>query len=271
MLNFYDIAYGTLLAGPSPYWLRNRHCAARSSARFASGWATCRGATRAAGGDDPRRQPRRDERDARAGPRCSETPGPTCSSSSPPRPTPATPAAGAVRLVAGRDADPLPARLHRRRSTACSTRLRPDVVVLMELEVWPNFMLQCERRGIPVVLVNGRLTEHELPQLPHAARPVVEPMFRRLARACAQDETYAERFIELGAPPSRVQRHRHDEVRHRPGRRPHRRRRRSSPRRVGLRRASSRSGSAARPARAKRRSSCAPTGTCSTASRGCGW
>ena len=37
--------------------------------------------------------------------------------------------------------------------------VRPDVVVLMELEVWPNFVKRCVDRGIPVVLANGRLTE----------------------------------------------------------------------------------------------------------------
>src|SRR5882724_402368 len=34
--------------------------------------------------------------------------------------------------------------------------LRPDVVVLMELELWPNFVRSCRKRDIPVVLANGR-------------------------------------------------------------------------------------------------------------------
>src|SRR5579871_2058248 len=34
--------------------------------------------------------------------------------------------------------------------------VRPAVAVLMELEVWPNFTLECRRRGIPVILINGR-------------------------------------------------------------------------------------------------------------------
>src|SRR5580765_740877 len=37
--------------------------------------------------------------------------------------------------------------------------LRPSVVALMELELWPNFIRQCARRNIPVVLLNGRVTE----------------------------------------------------------------------------------------------------------------
>ena len=81
---------------------------------------------------------------------------------------------------------------------------RPSVVVLMELEIWPNFVLQCERRGIPVVLVNGRLTAGSFRNY-RLGGPLVRRMFRRLRSVCAQEQTYAERFIALGAPPDRVQ------------------------------------------------------------------
>ena len=81
--------------------------------------------------------------------------------------------------------------------------LRPVVVVLMELEVWPNFVYQCHRRRVPVMLVNGRLTASSFAGY-RKGRPVVSRMFRRLAAVCAQDQTYAERFVALGAPPGRV-------------------------------------------------------------------
>jgi 3-deoxy-D-manno-octulosonic-acid transferase len=81
---------------------------------------------------------------------------------------------------------------------------QPSVVVLMELEVWPNFALQCERSGIPVVLVNGRLTAGSFRNY-RLGGPLVRRMFRRLRAVCAQEQTYAERFIALGAPPDRVQ------------------------------------------------------------------
>jgi 3-deoxy-D-manno-octulosonic-acid transferase len=82
-------------------------------------------------------------------------------------------------------------------------RLRPSVVVLMELEVWPNFMWHCERRGIPVVLVNGRLTPGSFRNY-RIGGPLVRKMFRRLTALCAQEEAYAQRFIQLGADASRV-------------------------------------------------------------------
>src|SRR6185503_1319636 len=58
--------------------------------------------------------------------------------------------------------------------------LRPSLVVLMELEVWPNFLLQCERRRIPVLLINGRLTESSYRNY-RLGGPLVKKMFRRLA------------------------------------------------------------------------------------------
>jgi 3-deoxy-D-manno-octulosonic-acid transferase len=80
---------------------------------------------------------------------------------------------------------------------------RPDIAVLMELEVWPNFMLQCQRRRIPVVLVNGRLTPGSFRNY-RLGGPLVKRIFRRLAAVCAQEQAYAERFVALGAPRDRV-------------------------------------------------------------------
>ena len=81
--------------------------------------------------------------------------------------------------------------------------IRPSIVVLMELEVWPNFMRQCEDRKIPVVLANGRLTAPSYRRYKWIL-PVSRAMFGRLARVCAQDEIYARRFADLGAAPDRI-------------------------------------------------------------------
>jgi 3-deoxy-D-manno-octulosonic-acid transferase len=79
-------------------------------------------------------------------------------------------------------------------------RQRPAIVVLMELEVWPNFVWHCHRRGIPVVLVNGRMTESSF-RTYRRGGIIVRRMFQRLADVCAQDAEYAERFKSLGARP----------------------------------------------------------------------
>jgi 3-deoxy-D-manno-octulosonic-acid transferase len=82
--------------------------------------------------------------------------------------------------------------------------LRPSVVALMELELWPNFIRECANRNIPVVLLNGRITEPSFRKYKWI-KPVVKRMLGRLSAVCAQDQNYANRFIELGAKPQCVQ------------------------------------------------------------------
>ena len=81
-------------------------------------------------------------------------------------------------------------------------RVRPDFVVLIELEVWPNFLRECNRAGIPVAVVNGRITDRA-----HGRYLVFRrllPQFNRLSLICVQDEGYAERFRRLEVDPRRV-------------------------------------------------------------------
>jgi len=80
---------------------------------------------------------------------------------------------------------------------------RPDVVVLLELEMWPNFLRICRQRELPVLLVNGRLTRHSLRRYRLIA-PLARRMLRTPALLCVQDEVYAERFVQVGAPRDRI-------------------------------------------------------------------
>jgi 3-deoxy-D-manno-octulosonic-acid transferase len=82
-------------------------------------------------------------------------------------------------------------------------RIQPDVVALLELEVWPNFTAACQRRGIPVVVVNGRLSEGSF-QGYRRLRPLLRPSFQRLAGVAAQTEDYAERFEAMGVSRDRI-------------------------------------------------------------------
>jgi 3-deoxy-D-manno-octulosonic-acid transferase len=83
-------------------------------------------------------------------------------------------------------------------------RLRPDAVGMVELEVWPNLTEQCRQRGIPMAVVNGRLSERSFRGY-RRVRPLVSPMFRRLDRVAAQTPGYAARFEFLGVPADRVE------------------------------------------------------------------
>jgi len=81
--------------------------------------------------------------------------------------------------------------------------LRPAVVALLELEVWPNFVKKCAQRKVPVVLINGRITDGSFRKY-RLAQPLVGSMFARLTHVAAQDQTYAKRFAELGVPAKRI-------------------------------------------------------------------
>jgi 3-deoxy-D-manno-octulosonic-acid transferase len=82
-------------------------------------------------------------------------------------------------------------------------RVRPDLVALCELVVWPNFVDECRARGIPVVVVNGRLSARSFRRYA-LARAIVAPTFRKLRAALVQQQEYAARFFALGVPAGRV-------------------------------------------------------------------
>lgn len=78
-------------------------------------------------------------------------------------------------------------------------RLSPDLLVLVELELWPNMTRLAAARGVPVVVVNGRLSDRSIVGY-RRFRRVLSPMFERTTLVLAQNASYAERFAELGAP-----------------------------------------------------------------------
>jgi 3-deoxy-D-manno-octulosonic-acid transferase len=75
--------------------------------------------------------------------------------------------------------------------------LRPDICLLMELEVWPNLTAYAKKHNIPVVVVNGRLSDNSFPKY-KLIKPLVKPLFRKVALFLAQSDEYARRFIALG-------------------------------------------------------------------------
>jgi 3-deoxy-D-manno-octulosonic-acid transferase len=75
---------------------------------------------------------------------------------------------------------------------------RPDLAVFTESEIWPNLILESAERGIPLALVNARMTKRSFRRwrrTPSFARP----LFSRFALVLAQNEGLARRFATLGA------------------------------------------------------------------------
>jgi 3-deoxy-D-manno-octulosonic-acid transferase len=82
-------------------------------------------------------------------------------------------------------------------------RIRPDVVALAELELWPNFIDAAKRLGVPICVINGRMS----PRSHRGYRRVRWFMRTILAKIDAfaiQNDEFAQRFIDAGAPAERV-------------------------------------------------------------------
>ena len=81
---------------------------------------------------------------------------------------------------------------------------RPGLIVLTETEIWPLFLERAARRGIPVALVNGRISERSFGRYRLVGRFLAKTL-ARLSMAAMQSREDVRRLEALGAPPERVQ------------------------------------------------------------------
>lgn len=82
-------------------------------------------------------------------------------------------------------------------------RVRPDLLVLAELELWPNLIRAAKLHGAKVAIINGRLSDNSFRGY-RRARILVGPLLRQIDLIAAQNDETAQRFLELGAAPSQV-------------------------------------------------------------------
>ena len=81
--------------------------------------------------------------------------------------------------------------------------VQPRVLVLVETELWPNVIAEAVRREVPVVVVNGRISEKHFERY-RRARPLLRRMFAGIAHAGMQNEAHAARLHRLGVPEERI-------------------------------------------------------------------
>jgi 3-deoxy-D-manno-octulosonic-acid transferase len=82
--------------------------------------------------------------------------------------------------------------------------INPELVIIMETEIWPNFTREAVSRNIPVILANGRISDRSF------ARYLKFSWFfrhalRLFSQLCMQTETDCERIIAIGAPSERTE------------------------------------------------------------------
>jgi 3-deoxy-D-manno-octulosonic-acid transferase len=81
--------------------------------------------------------------------------------------------------------------------------LKPRLLVLAETEFWPNLLSGCFRRGIPVAVVNARISDRSWPRY-RRLRWLWRPFLKPIGRLLAQSQTDAERLKAIGCRPERV-------------------------------------------------------------------
>jgi 3-deoxy-D-manno-octulosonic-acid transferase len=81
--------------------------------------------------------------------------------------------------------------------------LKPRMLILAETEFWPNLLHACARRGIPVAVVNARISDRSWPRY-RMLRRLWRPFLSTIGRALAQSETDAKRLSVIGLKPERV-------------------------------------------------------------------
>ncbi|MAJ80186.1 MAG: 3-deoxy-D-manno-octulosonic acid transferase [Porticoccaceae bacterium] len=82
-------------------------------------------------------------------------------------------------------------------------RIRPDILIIMETELWPNIISLCRKNNIPVVLANGRMSEKSASGYERYAF-LTRCIFQQLSSVAAQTDGDATRFIRLGVSETRI-------------------------------------------------------------------
>jgi 3-deoxy-D-manno-octulosonic-acid transferase len=81
--------------------------------------------------------------------------------------------------------------------------IRPIRIVLIEAEVWPNLAGEARARGLPVALVNARLSQRSEQRF-RRFRFLIAPTFRCLDLVCVQEPRDIQRWIALGVPSAKI-------------------------------------------------------------------
>jgi 3-deoxy-D-manno-octulosonic-acid transferase len=82
-------------------------------------------------------------------------------------------------------------------------RVQPALLVLVETEIWPNLIHEAHRRGVRVVIVNGRISPRSFGRY-RAVRALLSRVLAEVDLFLMQSTPHAERARQIGAPPGRI-------------------------------------------------------------------
>jgi 3-deoxy-D-manno-octulosonic-acid transferase len=82
-------------------------------------------------------------------------------------------------------------------------KIDPALVVVVETDIWPNFLIEMKKRNIPVILVNARLSQTSFRGYKKFSF-FTKPLFSTFSEVCAQSMIDAERFRHLSIPLNKI-------------------------------------------------------------------
>lgn len=81
--------------------------------------------------------------------------------------------------------------------------IKPSIVIILETELWPNFLRECRKRGVITILANGRISSRSFRRY-RMVGALISRVIGDLSLMIMQSDADAERARELGGPPNRV-------------------------------------------------------------------
>lgn len=87
--------------------------------------------------------------------------------------------------------------------TRALERIAPELLIVIDTEIWPNLFRACRKRGVRTMLVNGRLSDRSYGRY-RLVRFFMRRVFEDVDRVCAQTATWAQRYVDIGADQSSV-------------------------------------------------------------------
>ena len=83
-------------------------------------------------------------------------------------------------------------------------KINPVACILLETEIWPNLINNLNKKAIPVVLVNARLSERSFSKYQRFFSNLLQKTLNQLTLIASQNEHSSERFLSLGVSPNKV-------------------------------------------------------------------
>jgi len=84
------------------------------------------------------------------------------------------------------------------------SKINPKICLLLETEIWPNLIQLLKEKGIPVALINARLSEKSFQRYDKYSAKLVKASLNKLSLICAQNSFSTERFLSLGADQEKI-------------------------------------------------------------------